>query len=79
MKPLKTAAEIRDAIRREAAGSTGWPAGADILVWPDGNSWKISFHSVNPARDQQLAFRAEGLAQYMRDRIDLAPTPLVNP
>lgn len=78
MKAVKTAAEIREAIKREASGTQGWPIGADVMVWPDSDTWKVTFHSTNPERDQQLAFRVEALAQYMRDRVDLAPTPLIN-
>lgn len=78
MKSLKTAAEIRDAIKSEASGTRGWPNGAEIVIWPDGNTWKVTFLSANPEQDQQLAFRVEGLAQYLRDRIDLAPMPLIN-
>ena len=77
-KPIKTAVEIKDAIKSEAARVTVWPVGADLIIWPDGTSWKVTFHSIDPARDQQLAFRVEGLAQYMRDRIDLAPMPLID-
>lgn len=78
MKPLKTSAEIRDAIRSEAAGFQKWPDGADVMIWPHGNSWRATFVTVDPIRDQQLAFRVEGLAQYMRDKMDLAPTPLLH-
>lgn len=78
MKPVKTAAEIRDAIKTEAGGILGWPPGADVMIWPDGKSWKVTFVTIDPERDEQLKFRVEGLAQIMRDRMDLAPTPLIN-
>ena len=78
MKPLKTASEIRDAIKSEASGILGWPPGADVMIWPDGRSWKVTFLTVDPERDEQLKFRVEGLAQFMRDRIALAPTPNIS-
>lgn len=77
MKPLKTATEIRDTIKSEAAGILGWPPGADVMIWPDGRTWKAMFLTVDPERDEQLKFQVEGLAQFMRDRIDLAPTPII--
>ena len=78
MKVTKTANEIRDAIKSEAARTQEWPPGADVMIWPDGNAWKVTFLTIDPQRDEQLAFRVEGLASFMRERISLAPTPLVS-
>jgi hypothetical protein len=78
MKPVKTATEIRDAIKTEAGGVLGWPTGADVMIWPDGKTWKAMFLTVDNERDEQLKFRVEGLAQFMREKIDLAPTPILS-
>lgn len=41
-------------------------------------TWKAMFLTVDNDRDEQLKFRVEGLAQFMREKIDLAPTPLIS-
>jgi len=78
MKSVKTATEIRDAIKTEAGGVLGWPPGADVMIWPDGKNWKAVFLTVDSERDEQLKLRVEELAQFMSERINLALIPIIN-
>jgi hypothetical protein len=69
IKPTKTTSELEMLIKQEVAKTTLLPK--NLVMWPDGEGWKVVCHSPNPREDKECFELIRKEADRLKPKFDL--------